>query len=310
MTITRVLQPHVCCVGNPVAGNPTQFVMYRAAQAAGVDWRFFTSQVSTDLFETAFRGIQALGLDGVAVFDPFQSAAIPLLDSVTESALALGKVNVARSDGNSWLGDNTLGAAISKLVQTSLPTTSSSAGPDASSAPSDADAESKSFIAVIDSTATAKAIQLANQFDKSRVLSVCTETQNASIDSSSESTAKQSLESFSGVEHVNDLYQPVDLIADSGRPIQFLILETAPTQLQLRKLTSLTWASNAKCMMVNPTAERPNRLLKGFLAEASIELFEPVELMAYQAAADFHFWTGVEPSVDLIRDSLEEYLQW
>ena len=310
MTITRVLQPHVCCVGNPVAGNPTQFVMYRAAQAAGVDWRFFTSQVSTDLFETAFRGIQALGLDGVAVFDPFQSAAIPLLDSVTESALALGKVNVARSDRNSWLGDNTLGAAISKLVQSRSPAPSSSTSQDAPSAPSDAVAESKSFIAVIDSPATAKTIQLANPVDKSRVLSLCTETQNVSIDSPSESIANQPLGSTSGVEPGNDVYQPVDLIVDSRQPIQFLILETAPTQLQLRKLSSLTWASNAKCMMVHPSAERPNRLLSGFLAETSLELFEPVELMAYQAAADFHFWTGVEPSVDLIRDSLEEYLQW
>jgi hypothetical protein len=222
----------------------------------------------------------------------------------------LGKVNVARSDRNSWLGDNTLGTAISKLVQTNLPAPSSPADKDASSAPSDTVAESKSFIAVIDSPATAKAIQLANPFDKSRVLSLCTEMHNVSIDSPSESIANQPLESSSGVEPGNDLHLPVDMIVDSGQPIQFLILETAPTQLQLRKLTSLIWASNAKCMMLHPSAEPPNRLLKGFLAEASIELFEPVELMAYQAAADFHFWTGVEPSVDLIRDSLEEYLQW
>jgi hypothetical protein len=284
--------------------------MYRAAQATGVDWRFFTSQVSTNLFETAFRGIQALGLDGVAVFDPFQSAAIPLLDSVTESALALGKVNIARSDRNSWLGDNTLGAAISKLVQTNWSAALSPSGTDPSSAPADAVAEAKSFIAVIDSPATAKALQLAYPVDKSRVLSLCTETQKASTDSSSESTANQPSEPLAVLEQSNNLYQPVDLIVDSGQPIQFLILETAPTQLQLRKLALLTWASNAKCIMVHPSAERPNRLLTGFLAEASIELFEPVELMAYQAAADFHFWTGVEPSVDLIRDSLEEYLQW
>lgn len=284
--------------------------MYRAAQEAGVDWRFFTSQVSTELFETAFRGIQALGLDGVAVFDPFQSAAIPLLDSVTESALALGKVNVARSDRNSWLGDNTLGAAISKLVQTNSFAPSSTSGMDAASAPAEAVAEPKSFIAVIDSPATAKAIQLANLVVKSRVLSLSTETHNASFDSPSESTAKQPLEPSPGFEASPNLYQHLDLIVDSRHPIQFLILETPPTQLQLRKLALLTWASNAKCMIVCPSADRPNRLLTSFLAETSIELFEPVELMAYQAAADFHFWTGVEPSVDLIRDSLEEYLQW
>lgn len=309
MTIQRVLQPHVCCIGNPVAGNPTQFVMYRAAQAAGIDWRFFTSQVSTHLFETAFRGIQALGLDGAAVLEPFQSVAISLLDSVTESALALGKVNVARSDGNSWLGDNTLGSAIAKLVQ--IKTLAGASLPVLESAPASiAVNDLKSFCAVIDTPAIAKAVQLASAFDRSRILSFCTEIPSAPIQPAVEPPPEQSSNSPMALEPTAQLDPTIDLLVEGRQPVEFLILDVIPTQLQLRKLALLTWTSKPKCIVVQSSAESPNRSFTSFLSENSIELLEPVELMAYQAAADFHFWTGVEPSVDLIRDSLEEYLQW
>jgi len=32
--------------------------------------------------------------------------------------------------------------------------------------------------------------------------------------------------------------------------------------------------------------------------------------MVHQTAVDFHFWTSYEPNLELIRESLEEYLQW
>jgi hypothetical protein len=140
--------------------------MYRAAQAAGIDWRFFTSQVASDQFEVAFRGVQALGLDGVALLEPFQSEAIPLLDSVTETALALGKVNVARSDGNSWLGDNTLGIAIAKLIESrsSLQGIWERNDPNLEQSPNEVGIAPKaeSQITVVDAPAIAKAIQLAS----------------------------------------------------------------------------------------------------------------------------------------------------
>ena len=37
---------------------------------------------------------------------------------------------------------------------------------------------------------------------------------------------------------------------------------------------------------------------------------EQVEWMAYEAVADFAFLTGATPPLDLVRESLEEYLQW
>ena len=39
------LQELVCCMGQPVAGNPTQFMMEKAFVAAGLDWRYLTLEV-------------------------------------------------------------------------------------------------------------------------------------------------------------------------------------------------------------------------------------------------------------------------
>jgi shikimate 5-dehydrogenase len=47
-----------------------------------------------------------------------------------------------------------------------------------------------------------------------------------------------------------------------------------------------------------------------WLKGRDVPIVEELELMAYRAAVDFHFWTEYEPSIELIRESLEEYLQW
>jgi hypothetical protein len=44
--------------------------------------------------------------------------------------------------------------------------------------------------------------------------------------------------------------------------------------------------------------------------QRSLVVIDELEWMAYQAAADFQFWTGYDADLDLIRESLEEYLQW
>ena len=297
MSITRVLQPYVCCIGNPVAGNPTQFVMVRAAQAAGVDWRFFTSQVAVDQFETAFRGIQALGLDGVAIFDPFQSQAISLLDSVTESALALNRVNVARSDSNSWLGDNTLGAALARCID---PRLFQEGWIESKLAIEDASTNMGSIV-VLNEPTIATVVRLAASSIQNRVIDVAdalVERDNATADlNESAHPSIAEIESLDG-------------FVTKRQPVDFMIFNRIPSAAVLRQIPSIAWNANAGCLVLAPGSESQLKPLRDQLRELSVKYVEPIELMANQAAADFHFWTGVAPSVDLIRESFEEYLQW
>jgi len=277
-------------LGNPVAGNPTQFVMYRAARAAGVDWRFFTSQVEVDQFEVAFRGVQALGLSGIALFEPFQTESLALLDSVTESAMCLGRVNVARLDGNSWLGDNTLGTAIVNCIGP-LPT------PQVPLASGEATAlpESNSpCILVVGERKLAKAMRLASAELANRIV-VVHEGPDTTLNATTIDTLNlASLEAF----------------AQQDRKVDCVVLESLPSAAIARQLSLLEWGSNPSYLILESFSEKQLRLWQDLLKVKGMARIEPVELMTHQAAADFFFWTGVEPSIHLIRDSLEEYMQW
>lgn len=160
MSLDRVLQPLVACLGNPVGGNPTQFVMTRLAREAELDWRFFTSQVPPELFETAFRGIQALGMSGAAILPPFETSLTPFLDSISPRALALGKVQVVRWESDQWTGDETISTAILRALTHRICAQAVSA-----QVPPDAQNSMDSFtpqsIGVIGSMALANALQLA-----------------------------------------------------------------------------------------------------------------------------------------------------
>ena len=297
MNLTRVLQPYVCCLGNPVAGNPTQFVMYRAARAAGVDWRFFTSQVEIDQFEIAFRGVQALGLSGMALFDPFQSKSLELLDSVTESAMCLGRVNVARLDGNSWLGDNTYGLAIVNCILALLEPTRA----DVSAESQDVTISQSPCVLVIGANEVAKSMRLANEEIAEHVFSLQsgTEFESKGADEGSLSPSKAPWELAS-----------VDEFVQTNRQVNSLVLSDIPSATLTRQLSTLPWSSAPSCLVLGNSTEKQIRLWKDAIKVPNLKHIDSVDLMAHQAAADFQFWTGVSPMIDPIRDSLEEYLQW
>jgi shikimate dehydrogenase len=103
------LQEIVCCLGQPVAGNPTQFMMERAFAAAGLDWRYLTLEVSPDALADAVRGMRAMGFKGANFTIPHKVAVIPHLDRLSEAAELMGAVNCANRVANDLVGENTDG---------------------------------------------------------------------------------------------------------------------------------------------------------------------------------------------------------
>ena len=299
MNLARVLQPYVCCLGNPIAGNPTQFVMYRAARACGVDWRFFTSQVETDQFEIAFRGVQALGLSGVALFDPFQSVAMSLLDSVTESAMCLGRANVARLDGSSWLGENTLGTGIINCIEPLLEASRNSI----SSESGDQERDRQSTILVVGDTKIGSAMRLASPELAKRIVvvreGIGDQPKQFELEGKNPNEVKDSLELAS-----------LDEFSRSGLRVGCVIVASVPNATVSRQIAGLSWSKSANCLVLASASEKQLRPWRDSMKVHNMNHIDPLELMAHQAAADFHFWTGVSPAIDLIRDSLEEYMQW
>lgn len=103
------LQEIVCCLGQPVAGNPTQFMMERAFAAAGLDWRYLTLEVSPEALGDAIRGIKALGFKGGNFTIPHKVAVIPFLDGLSDAAELMGAVNCVNRVEQRLIGENTDG---------------------------------------------------------------------------------------------------------------------------------------------------------------------------------------------------------
>src|SRR6478609_11844918 len=106
MSSSTPLQEVVCCLGQPVAGNPTQYMMEKAFAAAGLDWRYLTCEVPPDKLADAMRGLRALGFKGANFTIPHKVAVIPYLDTLSPAAELAGAVNCVNRVGDKLHGDN------------------------------------------------------------------------------------------------------------------------------------------------------------------------------------------------------------
>jgi shikimate dehydrogenase len=103
------LQEICCCFGQPVAGNPTQYMMERAFVAAGLDWRYLTLEVPPESLGDAVRGMRAMGFHGGNITKPHKREVIQYLDRTSEAAGLMGAVNTINREGRELVGENTDG---------------------------------------------------------------------------------------------------------------------------------------------------------------------------------------------------------
>ena len=111
-------QQDVCCLmGDPVAGNPTQYMLEKAFAVADLDWRFLTFEVSAADFEAALRGARIFEFRGVMLAPPHRGEVHRFLESVTDAARLSGQVNCIQQHQGGLRGLNTEGQALRRLVE-------------------------------------------------------------------------------------------------------------------------------------------------------------------------------------------------
>lgn len=96
-------------MGQPVAGNPTQFMMERAFAAAQLDWRYLTLEIPPERLADAIRGMRAMGFKGGNFTIPHKVAVIEHLDGLSEAAELMGAVNCVNRVDDKLIGENTDG---------------------------------------------------------------------------------------------------------------------------------------------------------------------------------------------------------
>ena len=103
------IQEIVAVFGQPVAGNPTQYMMEKAFAHVGLDWRYLTLEVAPEVLGDAIAGMRAMGFRGCNLTIPHKVDVIKFLDRTSEAAALMGAVNCVNRVDNELVGDNTDG---------------------------------------------------------------------------------------------------------------------------------------------------------------------------------------------------------
>ncbi len=116
------LSPLYCCIGDPVVGNPTQYMMEEAFTALGYPGRYLTIAIPAKDLKDAVKAIRTLSFAGANVTAPHKQTIIPFLDTLTESARISGAVNcITRGRDGSLIGDNTDGKGFFRTLASHVP---------------------------------------------------------------------------------------------------------------------------------------------------------------------------------------------
>ena len=108
-TLRSFKQELVCVFGQPVAENPTQYMIEKAFAHHGLEWRYLTIEVAPGDLADAVRGLRAMNFRGGNLTIPHKVAVIPQLDRLMPAAELIGAVNCMIRDGEELVGENTDG---------------------------------------------------------------------------------------------------------------------------------------------------------------------------------------------------------
>lgn len=103
-------------IGWPIEHSLSPLMQNRAIAACGLDMVYVPFLVHPDSLAEAVAGMRSLGVAGFNVTIPHKNAIIPLLDEVTHEARLMGAVNVVQCDGSRLVGHNTDGPGLLRAL--------------------------------------------------------------------------------------------------------------------------------------------------------------------------------------------------
>jgi shikimate dehydrogenase len=268
------LQEIIALLGCPAAGNPAQYLFERAIEAAELDWRFITFDVAADDVAAAVAGAAALGLRGCLVSGPLREACLRLVATASPSAEFAGSVSLLERRADGLAGHMTDGRGIVEALRAHV------------------DPVGKSVLVIgADAGGRAAALELA--------LAGATRLVICDPDTERSRSLAEALTSVHAADAgVADWQAGVVVPADVG----IVVLSSLGGQ-------------GAVVSGLRPDLVVADALLAGGLspvaalaASAGCCVVDGIEIHAAQTAIDFQTLTGLEPDIDMLRDSLEEFL--
>jgi shikimate dehydrogenase len=269
-------------MGQPVAGNPTQFMMERAFAAAGLDWRYLTLEVAPECLGDAVRGMRAMGFKGGNFTLPHKVAVIEHLDKLSEAAELMGAVNCVYREDDLLVGENTDGKGFLQSLREMV------------------DPAGKKVV-VLGAGGAARAIAVELGLAKAAEITVVNRTPER------------------GQELVDLLNARVNVPAnltvwdgDYVVPDQTDILVNAtsigmgdPDQQVPIDVNSL----HARLVVADVVINPPETWLLREADQQGCKILDGLGMLVNQGVIGFHIWTGIEPDAAVMREAVEEFLE-
>lgn len=268
-------------MGQPVAGNPTQFMMERAFAAAELDWRYLTLEVPADKLAAAMRGMRAMGFKGANFTIPHKVAVLEYLDELSPAAELMGAVNCVNRVGDKLVGENTDGKG---FVQ-SLRETGDPAG---------------KKVVILGAGGAARAI--AVELGLSGVSDITIVNRSATRG-----------EELAGLlqDRVKIQAQFAPLHGDYAVPADAAIFINA-TSIGLgdaqARVPIAAGSLRPELIVADVVFNPPETWLIRTAADHGCRTLDGLGMLVNQAAIAFKIWTGIEPNAGLMCDALEEFL--
>lgn len=272
----------VCCFGQPVAGNPTQFMMEKAFADAGLDWRYLSLEVPPESLADAVRGLRAMGFRGGNLTIPHKVAVIPLLDRLTHAADMMGAVNCMIREGAELIGENTDGKGFVESLRTLVDPTGKK-------------------IVLLGAGGAARAVAIETALAGAAEFTIV----NRSLERGE--TLAKLVQDKTGV--------PTSFVAWQGDYM-------APTDVDvLINCTSIGLNDSSGRVPVDFNTVPPSCVVADvvfnpaetqFLKAAKTRgcpTLDGLGMLVNQGAIAFKTWTGIEPNREIMRDAVEEFLE-
>ncbi len=300
----HLVQPIIACLGFPIAGNPTQFVLERAIRSLGLDMCVITAGVRPENFVQAVQGAKAMRFAGLALMVPFQESSMELYDRLEPAGTPNPRVQVAKREDNQWIGGDLRGMALSQaILEEAVNLPGSIWIPD----------ETLRRLVQMDTPSLHdKLIGLTGPTTMSK------ETQDANASSHVKaSTLSNETPEIESVEATN-LLSCIVIDADrTSLDLPFdnsLLTIPVPSDSTDLELSSATprgnaWKISTTGLVIDMTTSTSGNG-KAWAERNRWRYLNAIDFQAYLLAEMITYWSNANIKVSLIREWLDEYYQW
>lgn len=268
--------------GDPVEGNPTGVMMEAAFADKGLNYRYLTMKVLPADLEDAMHSIYVLHMKGINLTMPHKVKVLPLLHELSEAAGIIGAVNtvVLREDGKLF-GENTDGKGFVQALHHQA-----------------VSLEGKKIM-LLGAGGAAKAIAVECALSGAASVTVV----NRTLERAQELT--DVLKKHTKAAAYSEQWESGHKIP---KDIDILINATSiGLHPDSDQKPDIDYSGITPDMVVADVVFNPADTL--FLKEAEKQGAKPVNglgMLACQAALNFKLWTGTEPSLEVMEETLRK----